>query len=327
MDDRPASPPDAIARFRRWAAIAVALASLGYLAYAVWRGLSETTTELLGFRWSLTVPILALTLVNYGLRYLKWHYLLGRLGIRIAHRVNAPIFTAGLAMVISPAKAGELVKPYLVQVCTGASMTRTLPALIAERATDGVAVILLAALGVGTYYAQATPLIWGSLAAFLVVLVLLSSRRLVQGGLSLLRRVVGLRRLVDRLDEVYAATRVCFAPVPLLLTTALSLVAWFAECIGYWLVFVGLGLDTSLWADTFLYAFATVFGAPSPGGMGMADVALTEGAVAILGVTAPQAVAASLLVRVATLWFGVLLGAFALLRMESTIAAVSRPAP
>ena len=46
-----------------------------------------------------------------------------------------------------------------------------------------------------------------------------------------------------------------------------------------------------------------------------------EGAVGVLKVTAPQAVAATLLIRVATLWFGVLLGAGALLRMESVIAA------
>lgn len=63
--------PDAMGRFRRWAAIAVGLAALGYLAYAMFRGFSETGRELSGFAWGWYLPVLGLTLVNYGLRYLK----------------------------------------------------------------------------------------------------------------------------------------------------------------------------------------------------------------------------------------------------------------
>ena len=87
--------PDAMVRFRRWAAVAVAFAVLGYLAYALWKGWSETAAQFVSFRWSLYVPVLGLTLVNYGLRYLKWHYLLGRLDIEIPHRTNVWIFLAG----------------------------------------------------------------------------------------------------------------------------------------------------------------------------------------------------------------------------------------
>ncbi len=111
----PGQAPDALARFRRWAAAAVALAVLGYLGYAVWKGFSETAEALVRFRWSFYVPVLALTLVNYGLRYAKWAYLLSLLGIPVPHRTNVWVFLTGLAMVISPAKAGEVVKPWMVQ--------------------------------------------------------------------------------------------------------------------------------------------------------------------------------------------------------------------
>ena len=317
--------PRAMDNFRRWVAIAVALATLGYLAYAVWRGWTQTATELGRFAWPLYVPVLLLTLVNYGLRYLKWHYLLGLLGIHVPHRVNLGIFATGLAMVISPAKAGEVVKPWLVNQVTGAPITRTLPALIAERGTDGIAVIALASVGVTTYFADATWLIYGTIAAIALLLVGLSIRPLVKAVLDLVRRLPVVGRLADRLEEAYEATRVCVAPGPLAVTMALSLVAWWAECVGYWLVFVGMDVEAGLDVSTFLYAFATVFGAPSPGGMGMADAALAEGAIhALPHITAPQALAAALLIRVATLWFGVLLGAAALLRMEAIIAEGQR---
>jgi uncharacterized protein (TIRG00374 family) len=313
-------PPDAIVRFRKWAAIAVGLAVLGYLAYALWTGLSATALELARFSWGLYALVLGLTLVNYGLRYIKWHYLLQRLDIRVPHRTNGWIFLTGLAMAISPAKAGELVKPYLLNACVGASPARTVPALVVERGTDGLAVVILAAVGVSTYYNDATNLIWGTIAASVALVIAISIRPLAIGVLRAIGRIGPLARTASHLEEVYEATWTCLRPVPLAVTMVLSVVAWFAECIGYWLVFAGLGVATTVGTATFLYAFATVFGAPSPGGMGMADAALAEGATRLVpSITAPQALAASILVRFATLWFGVLLGAIGLLRMERMI--------
>jgi len=330
MDQAPVeleAPPPAMKRFRRWAAWAVALATLGYLAYAMWKGLSETAAELGGFSWPLYVPILVLTLVNYGLRYLKWHYLLGQLGIHVPHRATLWVFITGLAMVISPAKAGEVVKPYLIRELTGAPMARTIPALVAERGTDGIAVVALAAIGVSTFYAEASNLIWGTIAAIAAGLLVLSSRTLAMAVVRAVGWLPPLRGLASKLEESYVALRACLAPIPLLVTVGLSLVAWWAECVGYWLVFRGMGVSAGLDVSTFLYAFATVFGAPSPGGMGMADAALAEGSIALIeGLTAPQAVAASLLIRVATLWFGVILGAYALIRIEHLLATHKEPA-
>lgn len=287
---------------------------LGYLGYAVFRGFSETADALVRFGWAWYLPVLLLTLVNYGLRYLKWHYLLGLLGIPVPHRTNAWIFLAGLAMVISPAKAGEVVKPWMVQQVNGAPYTRTLPALVTERGTDGLAVVILAAISVSTYAADQVWLIATTLAGIAAVVVTLSVKPLAHAVLDLLGRVGFLHGAIDRLRETYDATWTCLRPGPLAITLSLSLAAWAAEGVGAWLVFRGLGREVPLDAAMFLYAFATVFGAPSPGGMGMADAALVEGAIGILKVPAGEALAASLLVRVATLWFGVLLGALALLR-------------
>ena len=317
--------PDAMSRFRRWAAIAAAVAAVGWVGYALVRGFSDTGRELADFPWWLTVPVLALTLVNYGLRYLKWHYLLGILGVEIPHKHDAPIFMAGLAMVISPAKAGEVVKPYLVRTITGVPMARTVPALIAERGTDGIAVVALAAVGVSTYAAQASHII--SITIFVIALGLaaITIEPVARGALTLLKMLPLLNRVGDRLEEAYEATRTVLAPTPLLVTVALSMVAWFAECVGAWIIFMGLDTTATLDQATFLYAFSTVFGAPSPGGLGMADVALAEGAIQIVAeISEGQALAAALLVRLATLWFGVLLGALALLRMEHVIKDATR---
>jgi uncharacterized protein (TIRG00374 family) len=318
----PEPPGSLLERHRASFGAVLALTVTGYLAYAVWSGLHEATAELAGFRWGLYGPILALTLVNYGLRFLKWAWLLRALGVSMPTSTNAWTFLAGLGMVVSPGKAGELIKPYVVREVTGTPMTTVVPALFAERLTDAIAVVLLAGLGVTTFYPDQTPLLLGTLTAMALGILLVLVEPVGAFALATLARLQPLAGLVARLDEALRALRICLSPASLLWTVAVSLNAWWAECVGYWLVFRGLGVDASLEAATFLYCFATVFGAPSPGGVGMADLALVEGALYLLpGTTEAQAFAAALLVRVATLWFGVILGAVALFRMDVIIRA------
>lgn len=317
-----ATAPDAMERFRRWVAIAIALSALLYIGYALYSDLEGTAAELGSFNWLLYLGVLVLTLVNYGLRYLKWHFLLGQLGVSLPHRTNVWVFGTGLAMVISPAKAGEVVKPYLVRVLTGTPIARTLPALVAERVTDGLAVVILAAVGVRTFAPDRVDVLVGAAvilgSGFLVIL----NRRLSMWILQQLGRIPPLKGIATKLEESYVAMRTCLAPVPLLVTVGMSLGAWFAECIGLWLVYRGLSVQAPLDVSTFLYAFSTTAGGFSPGGLGVTDLVLGElGQVLIPDLTKGAAVAASLLIRVATLWFGVVLGALALLRIEAVIQA------
>jgi uncharacterized protein (TIRG00374 family) len=87
----------------------------------------------------------------------------------------------------------------------------------------------------------------------------------------------------------------------------------------------GLGIDVSVARATFVYALSTLVGALLllPGGLGG-----TEGSmVAMLGadgITRHDAVAATFLTRIATLWFAVLLGALVLLA-DRKLMAGSRP--
>jgi uncharacterized membrane protein YbhN (UPF0104 family) len=310
-----------IARLRRWAAVAVAVAALLYVGYAAFVGFKSTAAELAGFRWSLYAPVLALTAVNYGLRYAKWTWLLRRLEVKVPPEANLWVFLAGLAMVISPGKAGELLKPYLVRELTGTPMERTVPALIAERGTDGIAVVALAALGVSTYASDKVWLIAATAAVIVVGLGVIAIEPLSLALIAGFAKLPVVGRVAPRLEASYRALQLCLTPGSLFALMGVSLAAWWAECVGYWLVFRGLGVTTAgIDHTTFLYAFATVFGGASPGGIGMADGALTEGAVAIVpGLDRGQALAAALLIRLATLWFGVVIGAIALVRMEAVL--------
>ena len=62
------------------------------------------------FAWATLPAILGFTLLNYGLRWLKWDYYLRRMGMgdRVSYADSALLFTSGMVMAVTPGKVGEV---------------------------------------------------------------------------------------------------------------------------------------------------------------------------------------------------------------------------
>lgn len=309
-----------VTRFRGWAIGAIGIGALLYLAGSIWAGIPQMREQLSRFPWHLAAPVILLTLLNYTLRFAKWHYLLNRLGIRMKLAEDAWNFSAGLAMVISPGKAGELLKPYVVRARTGTPMANTIPVLITERLTDGIAVLLLAGLGVTTFAADRVHYIAVPAVLTALGLAVLASERLTGYALTILERLPVVGRVTPKVRVMVEAMRRCTSPLPLFITVAVSILAWGAECVGYLVVLRGIGAQATLEVATFIYAFATVAGGAMPGGIGVAEGALVAMPMALIpGTTEAQAVTSAMLIRVATLWLGVGIGAVALFRVSALL--------
>jgi len=126
--------------------------------------------------------------------------------------------------------------------------------------------------------------------------------------------VVG--RFVGQATVFFAASGSLLRPRLLAGATALGVLAWAAECAALFLVLLGLGVPATwhlLLVATFVLATSTLLGAISllPGGLGVADASVAGMLVLLVAsddLTRGDAAAAALLIRFATLWFGVLLG-------------------
>jgi uncharacterized protein (TIRG00374 family) len=104
----------------------------------------------------------------------------------------------------------------------------------------------------------------------------------------------------------------------LLVSTIISFVSWGFECIAFYYVLTGLGVEGSmllLQQATFIFAASTLFGLVSflPGGLGTSEVTSAGLLIALVDVSASVAAAATIIIRFCTLWFGVGLGVVALL--------------
>jgi uncharacterized membrane protein YbhN (UPF0104 family) len=249
--------------------------------------------ELASFRWELFPLALALTALNYLLRFWRWQRYLARLDIEVPMGRSLAIFTAGLLGTITPAKIGEVLKCGLLKRSFGVPVRRSVPIVLAERVTDATGVVVLAVVaGAGT---NRWPLLAVALAGVAVIVLVVRS--------PLLERFA-------RLGEAPVAARALLETPLLVGMTALSAASWFCECLAAFVCVRGLRLDLSLGDTVVVFSLGSLAGALSflPGGLGVAEGSMT-GLIRVLGdVSKAGAVAATVLIRLATLWFAVALG-------------------
>jgi glycosyltransferase 2 family protein len=314
--------------------------------------------SLRSWQWAYAPLVMLAVVANYALRFFRWHYYLDVIGVRdgapplaspppvvsaapislgaapagrepIRWTDSLLVFLAGFALTMTPGKLGEVLKSFLLKELNGTAVSYSASLVVVERLTDVLGMLLLASVGLATFQVgPQIPLV--VLAASLLFVLVVQRRdwslRLLGWleGVPLVGRFAGLGR------NLYESTFRLLRWKPLLLGILLAALAWFCECVAFFLVIAGLaGASVPsgpalLLQATFIYAFASLVGAVSflPGGLGA-----TEGSMALLltrlgGLGADPAIAATLLVRFATLWFAVVLGVVALLIFQRRLPAV-----
>ena len=296
-------------RLRKRIIIGLALAFLLYAAFAFLADLQQVLSVGKSFPLIMIPAILSLATGNYLVRLVRWNYYLRTLDVRLGCRERATVFFAGLAMSITPGKFGELLKAQYIKNINGTARRRSGTAILAERLTDLVGVLILASFGVfQLHYGELIFFI--CLGLILVSLAIISSRRLSLGILNVAARIPFVGRVAHKLEEAYDSVASLLRPLPLIYATALATLAWGCECLGFYLVINSLpGAQVGLHHAVFIYAFATVVGAVTmlPGGLGTTEGTMT-GLLLLLDVTAAKAVTATLITRVCTLWYAVFIG-------------------
>jgi uncharacterized protein (TIRG00374 family) len=294
--------------------LTVLVSAAGYLGFSLWGGWREVVEAIARVGLAGTAIALALSLVNYGLRFVRWQKFLGLLG----HRVYAPeslrIYIAGFGFTILPVKVGETIRSVFLKQ-HGVSYPESLAAYFSEHLSNFISMLLLAAVGLWVYpQAQLPVMILSGL--ILVGLIVLQQT----GWLQVIERIAQdklparIARFLTHGIEIVLHSGRCFRLPMLLQGIALGVVAWGAEGVAFYYIMHLLGSDISLQTAMFIYAFSMLVGALSflPGGLGGVEASMLA-LLVLNGVAQPQAVAATVLIRLATLWFAVALGIVALL--------------
>jgi glycosyltransferase 2 family protein len=302
----------------------VAAGGAVFVGVSIYGDVSELGDRLAGYAWWTFAAALGLALTNYALRYARWQIYLRHRQIAVPARTSALVFVSGFALSVTPGKIGELIKSYLLRAIQAIPIARSAPIVVAERLTDLIALLLLGLLGVALYGIAGTTVAAGG-ALVLAGLVVLAWPRLTHRLIDIATGSRRLARYRPRLRELYGGLAALVRPWPLTWATAIGIVAWLAECIGFALIVSGFpGTHVPLALAILIYATTTVAGALSflPGGLVVTDAGMTWLLESARGADQATAAAATILTRLATLWFAVVIGmiALALLRRHAPSA-------
>lgn len=284
----------------------------------------ETTLVILKFKIAYLPLVLGLTFVNYLLRFVKWQFFLKQLDIIISPGDSFRIFLSGLAMSVTPGKAGEIIKSLLLKELSGAAVSRTAPVIFAERLSDGFALIILSLSGITVFHYGREVLAAALLlmAAFVLVFKLPGVHNPLINGLS---HMPVLRRFAGSFEVMVESAVRLMSLKGFLYTVVLGVISWSFECIAFYYVFIGFDYEVPLASATFTLAFSSIVGGVSmlPGGLGAAEGSLVGLLVKFIEVPTNVAAAATIMIRLCTLWFGVLVGTIAIVSNRMLLGLVN----
>ncbi len=259
---------------------------------------------------------LALTAISFFIRAERWQYLLGPLGpTRFWVVFKTTVIGFGASAVL-PARAGEVIRPYLLARREGLSATATFATILVERILDLVAVLLL----------LASYLLWFDPGMEARDSTVFSAIRV--GGLVMAPVAVGIlalmffmaghpeklhawlikaeRVLPARLAELIAKLARTFAegfavvrrPERVLAALAWSLVLWVTIGAGIWTVAIAFGIAMPFTGGLLMLAPLVVgVAVPTPGGVGGFHEAFRLGATSFFGADNDTAVGAAIVLH------------------------------
>lgn len=298
--------------------VSALLSVVVFLGLAVYADVGDVTSALTTVEGRTFGAVIGLTTVGYGFRFAKWHYYLRRLDVGVPLEASATTFFSGLMMVVTPGKAGEVWKAWFLRDKRGVPASKITSVVGAERITDLIALSAMAALGLLVYSRSSLPIVI-VLGAITAGIGLLQWRRACLAVLERLESIPIVGDYATELEQLYESAYRLFQIRPLVVSTLLSLAAWGLEGVALWLVLDGFGVETSVVIGLFVFGIGSVVGALSmlPGGLAAAEASMVA---VLLTFGYPEAVAAAatIVIRVGTLWYAAALGTTVFLTYKAT---------
>lgn len=307
------SPTQPIAA-RRWREVLLApvlflIVAFGLISLAMTTGWEETLIQIAKLGWVQIFVLLTLSLVNYLFRGMRWHLFARRLGLPVNLPQSLLHFLGGFAMSVTPGRLGELIRLRWISRECGGRPERGAPLVLVDRASDLAAMAIILALSLsqsmGGHSASAPVAIIALFGAVVVTRPKLLSRLV-----EIAWKLIGYKpRLFARLRSTARSLSVFTTGAVLIPTLCLGLLGWIAEGYAFWLLLDWFGANVPFWKAVGIFTLATLAGGltGAPGGVGGAEAAMIA-LLAIEGISPDVSVPATIIIRVTTLWFAIIIG-------------------
>ena len=290
-----------------------------FLAFALYSGIGEIWVNLKKIDAQLILMLVGLSLVNFSLRGCRWYLFSCKLKLGVGFWASIRIYLAGFGLMVTPAKAGEVIRLWLINKSYNQPYRLLAPMIIADRESDAIAFVWILVFTVSSFGGNYEALVWLFVTYVMGKLLLIYNPQLLKKGVLVAHRMTRKRykRFWASVVIGAKATRKLFAPDIIVQSLLLTLVGWLAEIAALWLLLDAFGAHLPFNKVAFIFIFSMAVGAATltPGGLGGAEatmITLIVAQLVVFGIdpliAQSEAVTATAVVRLSTFWFAVFLG-------------------
>jgi glycosyltransferase 2 family protein len=290
-----------------------------YTVFLFFSDFSKIYDHLGTFNTIYLIPIFSLVTLSWCVLFLRWTLLLKNLDILVPHKSSFIIFISSFALSATPGQLGELIKSKLLKSKFDIPISKTAPLVLIERIYDLIGAIIVSSLGISYIESGNLILLIFTIILFSII-ILLRSKIIFTKFLMLFEKINFLKNKIPDISETYESIQPSLNPKIFLSSTILSIIYWVLVGTSSYLVLLALEINTISFLHMIsIYSSSIIIGAVSliPGGVGVAEGSIT-GLLTLGGVEISIAFVIGILVRVFTLWYGVIVG-FILLKINGGI--------
>lgn len=302
----------------RYLIFSVAFTIAGFGVWIAYRDQEQIFAAIRQVGWMGFGVLCVFSLINYGLRYWRWKLLLRHLGDPVSGIDSVMCYISGYALTTTPAKVGETIRCLYFKRYYQVNYGHSLAGILAERTTDAVSSMFIA--GFAFFGFKHLGWVGVGFSIFILCVVTLVAKPDWLMSIAAKFRIIKIeiwQKLLDLLPLFLQRSANLFSPRPFAMGVLMGLFAWSAEAYAFAWLAHQLGGEASTIMYMSIFALAMVAGALTfmPGGLGGAEVVLYM-LMKATGMGEAEAITATLLCRLATLWFAVALGLLSVLWLE-----------
>jgi uncharacterized protein (TIRG00374 family) len=263
--------------------------------------------------WLYSLAFLA-AFSSFLVRYGKWSYYMEKLKLKVPKLKNFAVYMSVYSMDITPGRIGRVVAAYTLNRITKIHLAQIVPVVTMDIFTDFLGTALLALL-VSLYLNRYVLYVIAIDIVLLIPFAFILDDWLYTRIKARIRKSRFLRLFSIYGDQYYASQGVLNTPKIYLVSVLFTLPAELLNSLVLYFTLSSIGIMPRFSESAFAYSTTLVFGMVSglPGGIGVTDGTMVALLNSVYNLSPSVASAATIMARMATLWFGVLLGVIFLL--------------
>jgi glycosyltransferase 2 family protein len=243
-----------------------------YIIFLSFSDIEKTVSTITSIDVKYLLGGIVLWLISGSLRVLRWHFFLKSITNKIPFVRSSLYFLSGFAFILSPARAGEILRSPFIKRDYNISISKTAPIVLVERFYDLLGGTII--ISIGLIFADFDKAIIILPIGFLAIILFIMRSKTIFNKLFLrLSKIRFISKLLPNVEESFEVISTLMKPKYFLVGTLLPIIFSMLEVAGVYLFILGLS-ETINFNDLLVIYQATNIAAGLsmiPGGVGILE--------------------------------------------------------